>query len=164
MKQHKLKLLLFLAIVLAGAPTMTEASSAIQVADDTILFTIDFVIDDSLFVNQVPIAAEFGVAHNDRVDVLGYAIEGAQESELKLDEVNALVLSDAMIHNNRYEVPIDTPTKFTLFILATFTEPLVENTYGARITKLPYFLDGRRTTVHQDQLDELDKPTLKVTE
>lgn len=133
-------------------------SQATLVNDTTVLFTIDFEFTDEIFNLEVPIVAESGVTYADRVDTVGFAIEGSEASV----SASGLVLSRQPITGTRYEVPKGQAAKFTLFILAKFEEPLDEDV-TARITKLPYWLDERRTTVHQNQLDDLGKPTLEVT-
>lgn len=159
MNTRKMKLAVGVMCGLVFLPSFTHASTAVQLTDTTALFTIDFSFDDKLFVNEVPIAAEYGVTYLDRVDTVGYSIEGTGSDTPQIKEVHALVLSTAPIVGTRYSVLEDTKTTFQLFILATFTEPITEM-YRAKITKLPYYLNEKRTTVHQNQLDELDTPTL----
>lgn len=155
----KLCVLTGFVIVLTGT---AEASGAVQLTDTAVLFTIDFALEDTMFDNEVPILAEHGVSYNDRVDVIGYTIESDEKTERVITDANALVLSTAPLIGTRYSVPASTTQSFTLFILATFDQPLEDNTYRASITKLPYWLDGRRTSVHQNQLDELATPSIVV--
>ncbi|MEN9920964.1 MAG: hypothetical protein RL538_857 [Candidatus Parcubacteria bacterium] len=163
MKAPKIKLLVLLVALLSITPSVSEASSAIQIAEDTALFTIDFKMDDSYFSHEMPIMAKSGVLYNDRVDHLGYTITGKNDSDVKLKALNGIVLSKQPISSStRYMTEKSVEATFTLFILATFEEPIPENSYQARITKLPYFTDGKRTTTHQNQLDELPMPILKV--
>jgi hypothetical protein len=161
MKTTISKLFFFTAFVVILTGT-AEASGAVQLADTSVLFTIDFAFEDATFDNQVPILAEHGVSYNDRVDVIGYTLEGENDTDATISEVNALVLSKAKLSGTRYSVAASSTESFTLFILATFDQPLEDNTYRARITKLPYWLDGRRTSVHQNQLNALVSPELKV--
>lgn len=139
-----------------------QGGSAILIDDSTVLFTIDFSFTDELFEVEVPIVAEYGVSYLDRVDTVGYTIEN-EDGEASVGSVMAIVLSRSTIDGARYSLPAGTEGKFTLMILATFEEKVSDGTH-AYITKLPYWLNERRTTVHQNELDELDKPELEVTE
>jgi len=162
MNTNKLKLALILICAVLIVPATSEASAAIQINDHTVLFTIDFTFSDEQFENEVPIAAKYGVSYFDRVDTVGYTIEGSDYGDVAISEINALVLSTSPITGTRYSVPKETEVKFQIFILATFSESLT-GSYKARITKLPYFIESRRTTVHQNQLDELDVPVLEIS-
>ncbi len=144
-------------------PFSSQASSATLLTNNTVLFTIDFSFTDELFEVQVPIVAESGIDYLDRVDTVGYTIESEKEDSTEITNVKALVLSRSNIDGNHYSLPVGTTGDFTLMILATFAEPVTEN-LRASITKLPYWIDDRRTTVHQNQLDELDTPTLEIAE
>lgn len=154
-----MKLALGVICGLVFVPGFSHASSAIQLTDTTALFTIDFSFSDELFINEIPIAAAYGIDYLDRVDTVGYVLESSDEDSPAIEKVDALVLSTAPIDGTRYQAPRDTEVTFQLFILATFTEPITKN-YRAKLTKLPYYLDDRRTTVHQNELDELDTPAL----
>ncbi len=141
-------------------PFSGHASEATLVTSNTVLFTIDFSFTDELFDVEVPIFAEHGIDYLDRVDTVGYTIESETENVSKITDIKALVLSRSDIVNTRYSLPAGSGGDFTLMILATFQEPVI-NAHKASITKLPYWLDERRTTVHQNQLDELDRPVLE---
>lgn len=161
MNTKKLKLATGLLCGLLLLPGLSHASGAMKITDNTALFTIDFRFADAPFDQQIPIAAKYGVTYQDRVDYLGYTIESESEEAQTATVVNALVLSKSSVDGVRYAVPEGTEGLFTLFILATFAEPIMDDT-RAYITKLPYFIEGRRTTVHQNQLDELAKPVLEI--
>lgn len=163
MNTNKLKLATGLMCGLLLLPGLSHASSAIKLTDTTALFTIDFSFSEAPFDQTVPIAAKYGVAYQDRVDTVGYTIESTAASNPSAEVINALVLSRNPVAGTQYSVPEGTTGNFTLFILATFTEPITES-LRASITKLPYFIDGRRTTVHENQLEELTKPVLEVKE
>ncbi len=159
MNTRKMKLFGGIICGLVLIPGISQASTAMQLTDTTALFTIDFSFADELFLNEVPVAAEYGVDYLDRVDTVGYVVESNNENSPVISEVNALVLSKAPIEGIRYQVPQGTEATFQLFILATFAEPITEE-YRAKITKLPYYLDNRRTSIHQNELNELDMPSL----
>jgi hypothetical protein len=162
MKMKKNTLLPFALFILASLPHTSFASTAILINDTTLLYTIDFAIDDKYFANEIPIAAQYGVEYNDRVDTLGYTIAGNKNTDITLRSVSAAVLSKSAISGDRYVAPKGMKTDYKLLILATFSEKLKPNSYQARITKFPYFVEGRRTTVHQNQLDELAMPKVVV--
>jgi hypothetical protein len=155
------KILLLSAILLL--PIAADADTALLLNENAALFTINFTIDDDDFMNEVPLIARHGIAYNDRVNVIGYDVASADSIDESIELISAIVLADAPINQNaRYNVPVNTPTTFTLLILADFGTPLPETSYQARITKLPYWLDGKRTTVHQNQLDDLSMPVLDL--
>ncbi len=151
---------LFLLFLVAPA---ADASTAIQLDEQSALFTINFAVNDSNFDVAVPLLAKAGIAYQDRVNEVGYTIKTSEEDTSNtITDVAALVLSpNATLNGGRYELQAGNAGQFTLLIIATFSQPLAEN-YTAMITKLPYWLDGRRTTVHQNELNELDRPLLKT--
>lgn len=155
------KIFFLLAFLLL--PFGADASTALLLDERTALFTIDFGFEDPDFTNEIPLLARHGVTYNERVDVIGYDVASSEATDNNIELISGLVLSNATLGTDyRYDVPRDTTTAFKLLILAQFSEPLTANDYQARITKLPYWLDGRRTTVHQNQLDDLDMPVLTV--
>ena len=74
------------------------------------------------------------------------------ESYVKL--ANALVFSDLDIVNDRYVIKAGTSHKFTVAGIASFTGPL-DQSLNASITKIPYWVGERRTTVHEFQLEDI---------
>lgn len=162
MKTNNFKILFLGLCVLIATPAVSEASSAVQLSTTTYLFTIDFSIDEPQFDYEIPIAAKAGVTYRDRVDHMGYSIVTKEATTAKIINTNALVLSKSPIEGTRYQVPTGATGDFTLFILATFDEALADSSLQAIVTKFPYYLDGRRTTVHQNQLDTMFSPTLEV--
>lgn len=134
---------------------------ATQINDNTVLFTIDFEFSDNIFDISVPIMAEDGITYADRVDVVGYALNSENDRDLELENVSGIVLSRSEIVDGKYFVPKGETATFTLAIFATYTEKVSDPVY-ANVTKLPYWLDERRTTVHQNQLDDLARPTLRT--
>lgn len=154
---------LLLGLLLFIGPLPAAAQTALLLDEDTALFTITFSVDDSDFVTEIPLIAKHGIAYTDRVDEVGYTIAGSKEDATSIDLISGIVLATTPLTENlRYEVATSTPTTFTLLILANFSEPPASGSYQARITKLPYWLDGRRTTVHQNQLDDLARPVLEI--
>ena len=161
MNTTKLKLTIVGICGLILVPTSVFAGSATLINDNSVLFTIDFSFTDELFDLKVPIAAEYGVTYLDRVDTVGYTVESEEAEGPKITDINALVLSTTQIEDGKYNLEAGSTGDFTLVILATFAEALTQD-YRAYITKLPYFIDERRTTVHQNQLDDLEVPVLEV--
>lgn len=160
MKINNVKILAITIFVLVGTPFVSEASSAIRLSDTTFLFTVDFMVNEPQFTIGVPIAAKSGVTYQDRVDYMGYTVKAEGQTDAKIEELNAIVLATNAIEGVRYQAPIGAKSDFTLFILATFDQKIEDNRLQAMITKFPYFLDGRRTTMHQNQLDELPAPVI----
>ena len=142
-------------------PSFSHAAGAIKITDTTAFFAIDFKFSEAPFDQEVPIAAQHGITYQDRVDTLGYTLESDNPEAPKATNVNAIVLSKSPVDGVRYDIPEGSEGVFTLVILATFAEPIVSD-LRAYITKLPYFIDGRRTTVHQNQLDALSVPVLDI--
>lgn len=161
MNTTKIKLTLLGICGLMFTPFAGHASEATLVSPNTVLFTIDFSFSDDLFDLEVPIVAEFGVDYRDRVDTVGYTVE-SEANESGATYLKGVVLSQSAIAGDRYQVPAKSKASFTLMVLASYAEPITTE-QRAYITKLPYWLNERRTTVHQNQLDELDTPTFKLT-
>jgi len=144
-------------------PFTGHAANATLLNDTTALFTVDFSFTDDYFEVQVPIMAEYGVDYLDRVDTVGYDFVTTENDLPEIENISGLVLSNETIVGNKYVLPTGSTGKFTLMVLVTFTEEIGEDVQ-AMITKLPYFLNERRTTVHQNQLDELAMPILEAAE
>lgn len=163
MNINKKKLFLAALFTIILLPTSSEAAgSATLLNSTTALFTVDFTVEDTIFANQIPVAAKYGLTYQDRVDTLGYTLVRDRDTGPAIKEVNALVLSSNPVDGVRYQVDKGAKATFTLFILATFAEPVGSEAMWAEVTKLPYFLDGRRTTMHENQLQELRSPTLVI--
>ena len=130
------------------------ASEIIMINDTTALITFDIRFSATVDDHQLPIMASDSVRYNDRVDIIGYEITGA-----KINTANALLLSKQPISGTRYDLPVNSSASFLLMAIVTLDEPATED-LSAVITKIPYWMDGKRTTVHQNQLDELDVATI----
>ncbi len=155
MNKNKLKLATGLICGVLLLPSVGHAANAVQLNDKSVLFTIDFGFTEAAFPQSVPIAAKYGVKYEDRVDTVGFNIESANTVQPELEKVSALVLSKSPVEGTRYGIATSTEAKFKLLIIATFAEA-ISNDLAAKITKLPYFIEERRTTVHQNQLDEIE--------
>ena len=143
-------------------PAAASAASAQMLTDTFGLFTIDITLPANTLSIDLPIAASDGVKYNDRVDVIGVTVVDTDGVAADTVKTQALLLGTAPIStNNRYRIEAGETATFTLVILVEFPEP-VSSQLQARITKLPYWYDDRRTTMHQNQLDELAKPTLEL--
>jgi hypothetical protein len=158
MNTKKMKLTLGILCGVLLLPLTASANSAIQLDETSVLFTIDFSFTDEVFDVQVPLRAESGVSYLDRVDTVGFTLESENN---EVDRATSVVLANQPLSGDRYQLSIGQTGNFTLLILATFTDP-IETEVTATLTKLPYWLNDRRTTVHQNQLDELETPTLEV--
>jgi hypothetical protein len=158
MDTTKIKLTLGILCGVLLLPLSASASAAVQLDETAVLFTIDFSFTDELYELSVPLLAEAGVTYLDRVDTVGFTLNS---DDNEVATVASLVLADQPLVGDRYQLTTGQTGNFTLLIVATFTEP-IETDVSATITKLPYWLNDRRTTVHQNQLDELATPTLEV--
>jgi hypothetical protein len=156
MNTNKIKLAALILCGIVLSPQTSEAAPAVQLSDRSALFTIDFTFDDPSFAIEIPVATVAPATYADRIDEVGYTIQKRIRAEHNpITDVAGIVLAPQLeINNGRYQVPQGTPTTFTLLIVATFTNPITDH-YQAVLTKLPYWLEGRRTTVHQNQLDEI---------
>ena len=149
MKTQTILVALVALVVFAFPANETQAATATMINDTTVLMTLGFSFTAVGGDYEIPVIASSTVVNLDRVDVLGYELSGA-----KVSSVQALVLSNNPLNGVRYGIDAEQTANFTLFIIATLEEPLTD-TLTASITKIPYWVDGVRTTVHQNQLDEL---------
>ncbi len=156
MKTRTILVALLAVAALYATPSTTEAS-AVLINDTTALITIDFGFKASAGDYEIPVAASSTVTYASRADVVGYEIAGAD-----ILGSSALVLSRAQLTGVRYGIEEDDTAIFTLFIIATLREPATDD-LTATITKIPYWINAKRTTVHQNQLDELMQTTIKAS-
>ena len=163
MKSNTILVALLLFIGLTTAPITIHADTsaqAFQINDTNVMFLIDFQMTADKSDQSVPIIASSRVAYNDRVDVVGYSLKSSDTTTPSISAVSGFVLSTATIAlNNRYIIKASTTESFRLAIFATFEKPMTSHV-AATITKLPYWINDRRTTVHQNQLADLDTATL----
>jgi len=154
-------ILVALCLITGFAATADKAdAAAYQINDTTAVFFTTFSIDASYGSFELPIMADHTVSYFDRVDVLGYELSSDSSSDLAIANVSDIVLSNASLNNTRYQMAIGTQATFTLMSVVTFQEAIDSN-ITSTITKLPFWVDGRRTTLHQNQLDELAATTLE---
>jgi len=143
-------------------PAAASAASAQMLTDTFGLFTIDVTLPANTLSIELPIAASDDVEYNDRVDVIGVTVEDIDGVTADTVKTQALLLGTMPItSNNRYRIEAGETATFTLVILVEFSEP-VTTQLQARVTKLPYWYNEKRTTMHQNQLDELALPTLEL--
>jgi hypothetical protein len=159
MKTQTILVAVVALFLLTTVPTQTQAAEAVKINDTNVLFMIDVSVTASDGTYEVPIAASSRVSYNDRVDIIGYNLQTSDPETPTITTVTGLVLSDAAINGNRYTINEGESKKFTLFVLATFAEPFKGDALVS-VSKLPYWIDGRRTTVHQNQLDGLENAVL----
>lgn len=157
----KTKTILALALLMfISSNQAAEASTqAIQITDTSAIFLIDFAIDASYGAFEIPALTDSTVTALDRVDVLGYGITDQDSKQVETTEINALVLGQTSLTDTKYSMAAGTLATYTLMIVATFADPIDTNLTAA-ITKFPFWVDGTRTTLHQNQLDELETATL----
>lgn len=163
MNTFKLKLAMASICGLMFVPAITHAdTTAIRLSDNSALFTVDFTFEESQFATAVPVATKVGATYADRIDEIGYTIQKKISADSNpVTATASIVLAQAPITEGKYQVPADTKQKFTLLVVATFTEKIADD-YQVKITKLPYWLEGRRTTIHQNQLNEIAPAVLEV--
>jgi hypothetical protein len=142
------------------ATASTTNAAGYQINDNTAVFFTTFSIDASYGSFGIPLLADHTVAYNDRVDVLGYKFTDESGDTPSIGSVADIVLSSTPITGLRYEMATGTVAVFTLMSIVTFEET-IDTDITSTFTKLPFWVDGRRTTVHQNQLDELATATLQ---
>jgi len=158
----KTRTILVALCLITGYLTTAPIASAkgYQINDNTAVFFTTFTIDASYGMFGIPLMADHTVTYNDRVDVLGYKLTGGSETLPKVAKVSDVVLSSAPIAGMRYEMATGSVATFTLMSIVTLDET-IDTDMTSTITKLPFWVDGRRTTLHQNQLDELPTATLE---
>jgi len=148
--KYKSFLLLAVAIFFGGA----ESASAAQVTyltDDTALITIDVQFD--AFADLSIPAFTDHILRNTKRDEIGFVITDSTGNTPHIEQLTSVMLSSQPLSGTKYQVQSGTIGQLTLVALVTFSKPATDIT--ANITHLPYWIDGRRTSVHQNQLDEI---------
>lgn len=135
-------------------PSTVDASEGYIIDDTTAVFFITFTMDAAYGQFEVPVIADHTVDYTDRVDVAGYQLAASDEDTPTISTVSELILSSAPLNGTRYEVATGTEATFTLMSVVTFSDPIDTN-LQATLTKLPFWVDGRRTSVHERQLADI---------
>lgn len=143
------------------AITPTTHAAGYQINDTTAIFFTPFAIDASYGSFGIPVMADHTVSYNDRVNVIGYELTTKAGPLTNIANVSNIVLSNASLAGTRYEIATGTVATFTLMSIVTFKDS-IDLDITSTITKLPFWVDGRRTTLHQNQLDELPVSTLEL--
>lgn len=150
------------ALFIFGVQTpVASATSVIQLTDTSAIFLIDFAINASYGDFEIPALTDSTVTALDRVNVLGYNITNADNELVATTQINSIVLGTTPVVNSRYTMPTGTTANYTLVIVATFDEPIIDD-LTATITKFPFWVNGQRTTLHANQLAELATATLST--
>ena len=156
-------ILVAFCLIASYTTNLTSASAATyQINDTTAIFLTEFTVNASYGTMQVPLIADHTVTYNDKVNVVGYELTTDSDSLPAITSISDIVLSSASIVNNRYEVANGSESTFTVMTLVTFAEP-IESNITSTITKLPFWVDGARTTVHKNQLIDIDSVTLNFS-
>lgn len=142
-----------------GITTATaHAAQIIPVTNNSTITTISFSLtapaDGDLYV---PIMADHTVGYFDRVDIVGYGVTA--KSDLIIATSTALLMSSATVSGVRYLVPAGQIETFTLVAITT-TKDTTPADMAVTMTKIPYWVGDRRTTMHEFQLRELPVATL----
>lgn len=163
MNTKKLKLVVLLVCVVMLSPFVTHAGNAVQLSDTSALFTINVTIEDNDFATAIPLTTKADATYEDRIDDVGYKIQKRISAEHNpIISTTGIVLAPNLpIVDGRYQVPKGTRHTFTVLILASFTNVITDD-YQALITKFPYFIEDRRTTAHQNQLDLIAPAVLTI--
>lgn len=132
-----------------------DAQAAGYLIDDTTaLFTTTFEVDAFYGGFELPILADDSVTYTDRVDVAGYQITNQLGIKPEIISASGILLSEAPVQNNKYVVATSTVESFTLLTVVKFSAPVADS-LTLTVTKLPFWVDGRRTTVHEKQLNDI---------
>jgi len=158
----KTKTILVALCLITGYLTSAPATHAAgyQINDTTVLFFTPFSISASYGSFGIPVVADHTASYFDRVDVIGYELADTSGPLTNIATVSDIVLSNAPLVGTRYEMATGTEAMFTIVSIVTFTEP-IDTDITSTITKLPFWVDGRRTTLHQNQLDDIAPSLLK---
>lgn len=136
------------------SPSETEASAGYMIDDTTAVFFIDFAMDANYADFNVPLVADHTVTYNDRVDVVGYEITDKDGEAIATASVSGIILSYEPLRDMRYQVTQGSVGAFRLLSIVTFAEP-VDTAVSAAITKLPFWANEKRTSVHANQIVDL---------
>jgi hypothetical protein len=162
MKSKSILVALLATFVFAGCPTNVNASAAIQINVNSAIFFIDFGINASYGAFRIPALADSTVTEFDRVNVLGYSITDSDDKRVETSQITSLVLGTTPVIDAQYTMATGTTANYTLLIVATFAEPITSD-LTASITKFPFWVDGRRTTIHANQIAEFSTAELSTT-
>jgi len=155
MNTFTIKLGSFIALVILTIPTGAQAyrfveSSSIQITDTTYLLTHTYTAGFLNEVVQTPIVATLDYEAQGEYPRVGFSIEGVSDAALQGATVNSLVLSNASIVDNRYQMVTGKRDTFTLFALVTLQNPVVSTSdISLRIQTVPfsYVRDGEERNI-----------------
>jgi len=155
MNTFTIKLGSFIALVILTIPTGAQAyrfveSSSVQITDTTYLLTHTYTAG---FLNenvQTPIVATPDYEAQGEYPRVGFSIEGVSEAALQGATVNSLVLSNASIVDNKYQMVAGKRDTFTLFALVTLQNPVVSTSDVSlliRAVPFSYVRDGEERNI-----------------
>ena len=155
MNTFTIKLGSFIALIALTIPTGAQAyrfveSSSVQITDTTYLLTHTYTAG---FLNenvQTPIVATPDYEAQGEYPRVGFSIEGVSEAALQGATVNSLVLSNASIVDNKYQMVAGKRDTFTLFALVTLQNPVVSTSDVSlliRAVPFSYVRDGEERNI-----------------
>ena len=155
MNTFTIKLGSFIALIALTIPTGAQAyrfveSSSVQITDTTYLLTHTYTAG---FLNenvQTPIVATPDYESQGEYPRVGFSIEGVSEAALQGATVNSLVLSNASIVDNKYQMVAGKRDTFTLFALVTLQNPVVSTSDVSlliRAVPFSYVRDGEERNI-----------------
>ncbi len=139
-------------------PQFASANEAFWVTENTALFTIDFNFNAKNNQFLIPIGAAEGLTTKSGEDFAGYSIE----SNLKVTQTNAVILSDQTVEGIYYKVNPKTTGRFTMLVLVEFEEVIADTEIVINTTSLPHYYDERRSNYPKETLGQLNSlPLIK---
>jgi hypothetical protein len=155
MNTFTIKLGSFIALVILTIPTGAQAyrfveSSSVQSTDTTYLLTHTYTAGFLNEAVQTPIVATPDYEAQGEYPRVGFSIEGVSEAALQGATVNSLVLSNASIVDNRYQMVAGKRDTFTLFALVTLQNPVVSPSNVSlliRAVPFSYVRDGEERNI-----------------
>lgn len=144
----------FLLLIVAAFFIQTNEADASNIHyfdNNTALITIDITFTDAFGEFAVPAFADHTVTHGDRVDVVGFSITDQDGERIKANKVTAAILSSQPLVDTRYQLARGASAEFRLVAVVQLPDTQPQN-IQAQVTRLPYWINGKRTTVQEKHL------------
>lgn len=139
-----LSVVAILALPHAASAHQTSAQSAVQLTDDTFMFTIDFrfgvlnrdVALPLLAARMPSVVEDMAALQYQLVDSNGEVVEGGQTSSIVIGD-------ESLVSDYQYVLPANNPSQFTLLSIVKLTPAQVTagGDLSMKLNYLPYFLE-----------------------
>lgn len=128
----------------------TTDQKAVQINEDTLLYTVTYRFGLKNSELRMPVGAVRGVRFGDTSPYLGYTLLKDSETPVTKGNTYSIVLSDAKIVDNEYYLPAGKTGSFTLVTLVKLASDLIlakddDYNLSLRVTSLPFTIirDGK---------------------